>query len=102
MKRLLKIVAPIVIGIVVFLTSLFFYIDAGQYLTPASVSVRGYYRQDGTYVMPYTRRPPGGVQHDAPYENTRSFTLLLMFGSGVGTVLYIYHLVQDNKKGNTK
>jgi hypothetical protein len=36
--------------------------------TPASVSVLGYYRRDGTYVHPYHRRPPGGAQHDAPFE----------------------------------
>jgi hypothetical protein len=27
---------------------------------PGSIYVRGYYRNDGTYVQPYYRRPPGG------------------------------------------
>jgi hypothetical protein len=37
-------------------------------VTPASVSVSGYYRSDGTYVDSYNRRPPGSVAHDSPFE----------------------------------
>lgn len=37
-------------------------------LTPYSVSVSGYTRDDGTVVGPYKRRPPGSVLHDEPYE----------------------------------
>ncbi len=48
------------------------YIEAGKHLTPSSVSVRGYYRRDGTYIHPYNRRPPGGARHDVPYESTRT------------------------------
>src|SRR5207244_11684200 len=48
------------------------YREAGRHLIPASVSVSGYSRRDGTYVRPYHRRPPGGVSHDAPYERIRS------------------------------
>lgn len=36
-------------------------------LSPSSVSVRGYYRRDGTYVESHSRRRPGGVDHDKPY-----------------------------------
>jgi hypothetical protein len=101
MKESFKKYLPIIICILVFITSLFFYIEAGAHLTPASVSVQGYYRQDGTYVRPYNRRPPGGVQHDAPYETTRSVTGLLMFGSGIGTVISVVSIYKDNK-GNYK
>jgi hypothetical protein len=37
-------------------------------MTPASVSVSGYYRSDGTYVSSYERRPQGSVPHDEPYH----------------------------------
>ncbi len=59
-------------GMAIFWSSLMAYLEAGRHLTPASVSVSGYYRRDGTYVRPYNRRPPGGVTHDAPYLRTRS------------------------------
>ena len=42
--------------------------ESREHLSPFSVSVRGYYRQDGTYIRPHSRRPPGGASHDAPYE----------------------------------
>jgi hypothetical protein len=61
-----------VLGLAIFLASLLEYREAGRHLTPASVSVSGYYRRDGTYVGSYNRRPPGGVAHDAPYERKRS------------------------------
>lgn len=53
------------IGVVVF-TAVFLFARSG--ITPASVSVRGYTRSDGTYVNSYSRRPPGAVAHDAPFE----------------------------------
>ena len=37
-------------------------------MTPASVSVSGYTRRDGTRVSGYSRRPPGSVKHDAPFQ----------------------------------
>jgi len=61
------------LGLALFWYCLEEYREAGRHLTPASVSVSGYYRRDGTYVRPYHRRPPGGVAHDAPYERTRSY-----------------------------
>jgi len=42
--------------------------DFQSHITPASVSVSGYYRNDGTYVHGYNRRPPGSVNRDSPYE----------------------------------
>ena len=63
------------------------YIDAGHHLTPYSVSVRGYYRRDGTYVNPYKRRPPGGVRHDIPYEDRRFYMGLLFFVCLVGNIV---------------
>ena len=68
------------------------YIEAGSHLTAASVSVRGYYRNDGTYVHPYNRRPPGGAIHDRPYESTRTLMgfLFILSVAGSGIVIFIY------------
>src|SRR6185437_14407951 len=65
------------------------YIEAGKYFTPYSVSVRGYYRRDGTYINPYNRRPPGGARHDVPYENTRTKMALLFFVCLIGDMISI-------------
>jgi hypothetical protein len=66
--------------------------EAGEHLTPYSVSVRGYYRSDGTYVGPHSRRPPGSVEHDAPYERKRMYMGILFFVCLVGgaTSIAIY------------
>jgi hypothetical protein len=69
------------------------YIEAGTHLTPYSVSVRGYYRNDGTYVRAYSRRPPGSVSHDAPYEDKSSlmgFLFALCIVVGTGNIVYFY------------
>lgn len=42
-------------------------------VTPSSVRVSGYYRSDGTYVNSYSRRPPGSVAHDDPFETAGWF-----------------------------
>ncbi|CAN5324750.1 hypothetical protein BH11PLA2_BH11PLA2_01030 [soil metagenome] len=55
--------------------------EASRHLTPAGVSVRGYYRRDGTYINSYNRRPPGGVVHDAPYERIQTFCIIGMIAS---------------------
>jgi len=55
--------------------------------TPASVSVSGYYRSDGTYVHPYHRRLPGGAQHDAPYEKAAATKKM-----GGGFVAHVYEI----------
>ena len=49
-------------------------------MTPASVSVRGYTRSDGTYVRPYSRRPPGSMVRDKPYERQKTIGFLLIVG----------------------
>jgi hypothetical protein len=66
------------------------YREAGQQLTPYSVDVQGYSRSDGTYVRPHSRRPPGGVAHDAPYKRKRFYMSILFVVSclgGVGSIL---------------
>ncbi len=65
------------------------YIEAGKHLTSSSVSVRGYYRRDGTYIHPYNRRPPGGARHDVPYESTRTYMSLLFFVCLIGDIASI-------------
>lgn len=74
------------------------YIEAGTHLTPYSVSVSGYYRKDGTYIRPYNRRPPGGVNHDAPYENLRFWMGSLFVLSvivGIVNTFYFYSNTTD-------
>jgi hypothetical protein len=76
--------------------------EAGEHLTPYSVSVRGYYRRNGTYVSSYNRRPPGSVSHDAPYKEKR-FNMGLLFiiclSSGIGSIfLYRFLIIIDLDK----
>lgn len=81
-KSGILVLLPLSIFILFISTSI--YIEVGQSLTPFSVKVRGYYRGDGTYVRPHTRRPPGGAIHDAPYESKRSSCVIfILIGSGI-------------------
>ena len=73
--------------------------QASANLTPYSVSVRGYYRSDGTYVSPHSRRPPGSVAHDAPYESTRSLCLLGMVACIGLVAIPLWLLVQRTRDG---
>src|SRR5215213_4506188 len=76
--------ALMILGTFVFWKSLFAYKEAKTHLTPASVSVSGYTRRDGTYVAPYKRRPPGGAIHDRPYEKSMLlFSVLMVIGGGL-------------------
>ena len=82
------------------------YIDAGSHLTPYSVSVRGYYRNDGTYVRSHYRRPPGSVAHDRPYERKRSnmvilFLFIVIIGSG-SVVVYVRKSMFEVEELKTK
>lgn len=71
--------------------------EAGSHLTPYSVSVRGYYSQDGTYVRPHHRRPPGSVEHDRPYESQRIIgTWMMIFGLCLAVrAIYRFKLKSD-------
>lgn len=65
-------------------------------ITPASISVSGYTRRDGTSVHSYSRRPPGSVDHDAPYQ-----TMQLIFGvAGVASGVYCIVKIRKFKKFN--
>jgi hypothetical protein len=68
MKYIIKKLIAVLIGLVWFFGSCAICLTACDELTPFSVSVSGYYRSDGTYVRQHSRRPPGGAQHDKPYE----------------------------------
>lgn len=61
-------------------------------ITPSSVSVRGYYRRDGTYVSPYHRRPPGSVAHDEPYQFGALCGLGLAIAGLISTGSFIHAL----------
>jgi len=61
-------------------------------ITPRSVSVSGYTRANGTYVAPYSRRPPGAVRHDAPYE-LLSVLGGLVFVGGLTVSAYIVYIL---------
>ena len=83
-------------------------VEAGKRLTPYSVSVKGYYRNDGTYVRPHSRRPPSSVAHDAPYQSKRSRLfwgmtglIILSLGSTGRFVVLSYNEIND-RKGNYK
>ncbi len=77
---------------------------AGTNLTPYSVTVRDYTRSDGTYVRSHSRRPPGGVAHDAPYERKRFFmSILFLFClAGSGTSIFIYYNMSISEINNYK
>ena len=90
-------------AVIIFVSSLYFYNDVGNKLTSYSISVRGYYRSDGTYVSPHNRRPPGSVKKDAPYELFRGFLFVILIGSGGFILGYIYIEIDtcyDKKKRN--
>jgi hypothetical protein len=83
-KRLLISLVLVVLGALIFWKSLSAYQEAKTHLTPASVSVSGYTRRDGTYVRPYIRRPPGGAIHDRPYEDAMFlYSVLMLVGGGL-------------------
>lgn len=88
-KRLFISLVLVILGTLVFWKSLSAYKEAGTHLTPASVSVSGYTRRDGTYVRPYNRRPSGGAIHDRPYESAMFLYSVLMLISGGLVVLPI-------------
>jgi len=83
-KRLLISLILVVLGTLVFWKSFSAYKEAKTHLTPASVSVSGYTRRDGTHVRPYNRRPPGGAIHDRPYEDAMFlYSVLMLIGGGL-------------------
>ena len=92
--RILRSYILILFPISLFITTYSFteILDARKNLTSRSVSVRGYYRNDETYVQSYTRRPPGGAKHDSPFEvRISKYILLAIVGigvSGIGFVLF--------------
>ncbi len=62
------------------------FLAARSAMTPASVHVRGYTRQDGTHVNSYNRRPPGSKAKDAPYEFGACCSSLVFIAGVVITV----------------
>ena len=83
-KRLVISLVLVVLGALIFWKSLSAYKEAKTHLTPASISVSGYSRRDGTYVRPYNRRPPGGAIHDRPYEDAMFlYSVLMLFSGGL-------------------
>ena len=77
-------------GLVVGVVGVCMFSHAQSNLTPYSVSVRGYYRSDGTYVRPHRRRPPGSVAHDAPYGIMRLFSVPIFVAGLAATGIPIY------------
>ena len=58
-----------------------FYSNAN--ITPSSVTVSGYTRQDGSRVPGYIRRPSGSKTHDRPFVLLRGLCMVVMIGSGI-------------------
>lgn len=67
---------------------LLLFLYANINMTPKSISVSGYYRNDGTYVRSYNRRPPGAVLNDRPFEALKTIASFGSITSGV----YLYIL----------
>jgi hypothetical protein len=65
-------------------------ISASKHITPSSVSVSGYYRQDGTYVNAYHRRPPGSLAHDSPYETKETIGEIIAIIGFLGGGCFVY------------
>lgn len=78
------------------------YIEAGTHLSRKSVYVHGYHRRDGTYINSYQRRRPGGVKHDAPYEQKQfwmGFLFFICLAVGVGnSSLYVTESLKEIEK----
>ena len=62
-------------------------------ITPATVSVRDYFRSDGTHISGYNRRPPGSVAHDRPYEQLRLISFIAVLGAAFWAGRSIYRFV---------
>ena len=99
-KRLLISLILVILGALIFWKSLSAYKEAKTHLTPASVSVSGYTRRDGTYVRPYHRRPPGGAIHDRPYEDAMFLYSLLMIVGGGLVIVPVGMMWRSRKQNN--
>lgn len=70
-----------------------------SFLTPYSVSVSGYVRNDGTIVQSYKRRPPGSVINDKPFEeridvlNDRIMIIYSLFF--ISIIVFLYYLFKE-------
>lgn len=73
----------------------FLYIEAGEHLSPYSVSVKGYYRSDGTYVSGHKRRKSGSVERDKPYESKRFLMVILIGGTTVFLIWSTYSFSEE-------
>ena len=69
--------------------------------SPATVSVRGYTRRDGTTVQAYHRRPPGVAAADNRQNARTSWIRLLIFVAwmtgSLGSLLVIFLIVPRHK-----
>jgi len=74
------------------LLSVAVFIGAGTQMTPASVSVSGYTRSDGTRVRSHSRRPPGSKKHDAPWEALRLVGFFGIAVSGICTFVGFHNM----------
>lgn len=77
-----------------FVFSILLFLYAGDNITPSSVSVKGYYRSDGTYVSSYNRRPPGSVDKDAPYVALRWISFLAIISLSFLIFFQIKHILK--------
>jgi hypothetical protein len=79
------------------------YLSANSKLTPYSVTVKGYYRSDGTRVESYKRRPPGSVAHDKPYERAKVWNVIqLLFSVVIGILSFIFFLLDARSRINSE
>lgn len=95
--KLARILSELPLGALIFTLGVGIFAVAESGLTPYSVSVSGYVRQDGTEVGSYSRRPPGSRQHDEPIEYARilGFALIAWGGFRIARVLYRFGFKPD-------
>ena len=65
-------------------------------ITPASVSVSGYTRANGTRVSSYSRRPAGSVAHDAPFETLDTICFLADAAGAIWLIVLIYRAAKTD------
>jgi hypothetical protein len=82
------------LGIIILLISSVGLYKTTQYLTPTSISVKGYFRGNGVYIHSYKRRPPGGALHDAPFQSIKMICLCAILA---GIVVCSYSIIRFKK-----
>jgi WYL domain len=95
------------ISFIVLFVSIPIYFNLGSYLSPYSVSVSSYTREDGITINAHKRRLPGSIAHDVQYSAKQFICSIFIFLGVLGTTIpiyltinyyqYLYHLKNSSK-----